>query len=303
MDKNKIGLGKGLSAILGEIDEETSQISALIEKKETSGINYLPLESLQPGKFQPRRVFTKDILDDLVASIKTKGVLQPLLVRQIGNDRYEIIAGERRWRASKEAGLTQVPVIIKDFIDEEPLEVSLIENLQRQDLNPLEEAEGYKRLLDEFKRTQEELARVVGKSRSYVANMVRLLDLPSTVKTYLDKGDITAGHARALLNAKNPEILAKKVVEQGLSVRQTEQLAATEGEKKGRGGNRKISGGGKDREVMAIEAELSSMLKTAVTIRWKGENGKIVIDCDSFEKLDIILQRLTQGGEIKLNNS
>ncbi|MBP5534018.1 MAG: ParB/RepB/Spo0J family partition protein [Alphaproteobacteria bacterium] len=299
MDKNKIGLGKGLSAILGEIDEETSQVSALIEKKDTSGITFLPLESLQPGKFQPRRVFTKDVLDDLVASIKTKGVLQPLLVRQIGNDRYEIIAGERRWRASKEAGLTQVPVIIKDFNDEETLEVSLIENLQRQDLNPLEEAQGYKRLLDEFKRTQEELARVVGKSRSYVANMLRLLDLPSAVKTYLDKGELTAGHARALLNAKNPEKLAKKVVEQGLSVRQTEQLAMTEGEKKGRA-ERKISvGGRKDGDIMALEAELSTLLKTAVTIRWTGKNGKITIECNSLEKLDVVLQRLTNGGEVE----
>ena len=299
MDKNKIGLGKGLSAILGEIEEETNQVSALIEKKDTSGITFLPLESLQPGKFQPRRVFTKDILDDLVASIKTKGVLQPLLVRQIGNNRYEIIAGERRWRASKEAGLTQVPVIIKDFNDEETLEVSLIENLQRQDLNPLEEAQGYQRLMDEFKRTQEELARVVGKSRSYVANMLRLLDLPGTVKTYLDKGDITAGHARALLNAKNPEKLAKKVVEQGLSVRQTEQLAITEGEKKSRA-ERKISiGGHKDSDVMALEAQLSSLLKCAVTIRWNGRNGKIIIECNSLDKLDVIFQRLTNGGEVE----
>ena len=298
MDKNKIGLGKGLSAILGEIEEETSQVSALIEKKDVSGITFLPLESLQPGKFQPRRVFTKDILDDLVASIKTKGVLQPLLVRQIGNNRYEIIAGERRWRASKEAGLTQVPVIIKDFNDEETLEVSLIENLQRQDLNPLEEAQGYQRLMDEFKRTQEELARVVGKSRSYVANMLRLLELPDEVKKYLDKGDITTGHARALLNVKSPEKLVKKVVEQGLSVRQTEQLAITEGEKKGRS-ERSISvGGHKDRDVMALEAQLSTLLKSAVTIRWNGKNGKIIIECDSLEKLDVIFQRLTAGGEV-----
>ena len=299
MDKNKIGLGKGLSAILGEIEEETSQVSALIEKKDVSGITFLPLESLQPGKFQPRRVFTKDMLDDLVASIKTKGVLQPLLVRQVGNNRYEIIAGERRWRASKEAGLTQVPVIIKDFNDEETLEVSLIENLQRQDLNPLEEAQGYQRLMDEFKRTQEELARVVGKSRSYVANMLRLLDLPNTVKAYLDRGELTAGHARALLNAKNPEKLAKKVVDQGLSVRQTEQLAMTEGEKKGRA-ERKISvAGRKDSDIMALEAELSTLLKTAVTIRWTGKNGKITIECNSLEKLDVVLQRLTNGGEVE----
>jgi len=299
MDKNKIGLGKGLSAILGEIDEETSQVSALIEKKETSGITFLPLDSLQAGKFQPRRVFTKDMLDDLVASIKTKGVLQPLLVRQIGNNRYEIIAGERRWRASKEAGLTQVPVIIKDFDDEETLEVSLIENLQRQDLNPLEEAQGYQRLMNEFKRTQEELARVVGKSRSYVANMLRLLELPDGVKFFLDKGELTTGHARALLNAKNPEKLAKKVIEQGLSVRQTEQLAVTEGEKKSRA-ERKISvGGRKDGDIMALEAELSTLLKTAVTIRWTGKNGKITIECNSLEKLDIVLQRLTNGGEVE----
>ena len=299
MDKNKIGLGKGLSAILGEIDEETSQVSALIEKKDVAGITFLPLDSLQPGKFQPRRVFTKDMLDDLVASIKTKGVLQPLLVRQVGNNRYEIIAGERRWRASKEAGLTQVPVIIKDFNDEETLEVSSIENLQRQDLNPLEEAQGYQRLMNEFNRTQEELARVVGKSRSYVANMLRLLELPNAVKTYLDKGDITTGHARALLNAKNPEKLAKKVVEQGLSVRQTEQLAMTEGEKKGRAERTVSVGGRKDRDIMALEAELSSLLKTAVTIRWTGKNGKITIDCNSLEKLDVILQRLTNGGEVE----
>ena len=298
MDKNKIGLGKGLSAILGEIEEETSQVSALIEKKDVSGITFLPLESLQPGKFQPRHVFTKDILNDLVASIKTKGVLQPLLVRQIGNNRYEIIAGERRWRASKEAGLTQVPVIIKDFNDEETLEVSLIENLQRQDLNPLEEAQGYQRLMEEFKRTQEELARVVGKSRSYVANMLRLLELPEVVKSYLDKGELTAGHARALLNAKNPEKLVKKVVEQGLSVRQTEQLAMTEGEKKGRS-ERKISvGGHKDSDVMALEAQLSSLLKCAVTIRWNGRNGKIIIECNSLEKVDVIFQRLTADGEV-----
>lgn len=298
MDKNKIGLGKGLSAILGEIDEETNHVSALIEKKEVAGITFLPLDNLQPGKFQPRRVFTQDMLDDLISSIKTKGVLQPLLVRQIGNNRYEIIAGERRWRASKAAGLTQVPVIVKNFNDEETLEVSLIENLQRQDLNPLEEAEGYQRLLNEFNRTQEELAHVVGKSRSYVANMLRLLELPDGVKTHLDQGEITVGHARALLNAKNPEKLVKKVIEQGLSVRQTEQLATTEGEKKTRTEKNAVAAGRKDGDIMALEAELSTLLKTAVTIRWLGKNGKIIIECNSFEKLDVILQRLTNGGEV-----
>ena len=297
MNQNKIGLGKGLSAILGEIDEETTQVSELIAKNETNGITYLPIDSLQPGKFQPRRIFTPEMLNDLVASIKTKGVLQPLLVRQIGNNVYEIIAGERRWRASKEAGLKELPVIIKNFDDQETLEVSLIENLQRQDLNPLEEAQGYKRLLEEFHRTQEELASVVGKSRSYVANMLRLLDLPKGVQTYLEQGALTAGHARALLNAKNPEKLAKKVVDQGLSVRQTEQLSVVEGQKKTRA-PRTVSVCGKDGDIMALEAELSTLLKTAVTIRWNGKNGKIVIECNSLDKLDTVLQRLTNGGEV-----
>lgn len=298
MDKNKIGLGKGLSAILGEIDEETNQVSALIEKKATDGITFLPIGVLQAGKFQPRKVFKDDYLQDLIASIKEKGVLQPLLVRQIGSNRYEIIAGERRFRASQAAGLSQVPVIIKNFNDEETLEVSLIENLQRQDLNPLEEAEGYQRLMNEFNRTQEELAKVVGKSRSYVANILRLLDLPAEIKTYVEKGDLTAGHARALLNAKNPEKLAKKVLENGLSVRQTELLAATEGEKKGRTERSVAVGGRKDGDIMALEAELSTLLKTGVSIRWTGKNGKIIIECNSLDKLDMVLQRLTAGGEI-----
>ena len=221
-----------------------------------------------------------------------------MLVRQIGANRYEIIAGERRFRASQAAGLSQVPVIIKNFNDEETLEVSLIENLQRQDLNPLEEAEGYQRLMNEFNRTQEELAKVVGKSRSYVANILRLLDLPAEIKTYVEKGDLTAGHARALLNAKNPEKLAKKVLENGLSVRQTELLAATEGEKKGRTERSVAVGGRKDGDIMALEAELSTLLKTGVSIRWTGKNGKIIIECNSLDKLDMVLQRLTAGGEI-----
>ncbi|MGN1091111.1 MAG: ParB/RepB/Spo0J family partition protein [Alphaproteobacteria bacterium] len=299
MNQNKIGLGKGLSAILGEIDEETKQVSDLIAQNETKGITYLPIDVLQAGKFQPRHIFAPEELNDLISSIKTKGVLQPLLVRQIGNNIYEIIAGERRWRASKEAGLKEIPVIIKDFNDEETLEVSLIENLQRQDLNPLEEAQGYQRLLDEFNRTQEELADVVGKSRSYVANILRLLDLPDGVKSYLEQGAITAGHARALLNAKNPEKLAKRVVEQGLSVRQTEQLSVVEGGKKTRAPRTVSVTGHKDGDIIALEAELSTLLKTGVNIRWNGKNGKIVIECNSLEKLDTILQRLTNGGEVE----
>ena len=220
-------------------------------------------------------------------------------LRPGSSDTYEIIAGERRWRASKEAGIREVPVIIKDFSDKETLEVALIENLQRQDLNPLEEAQGYHRLLQEFHHTQEELASVVGKSRSHVANMMRLLDLPDSVKQYVEEGALSAGHARALLNAKNPEKLAKKVMEQGLNVRQTEQLAMTEGEKKPRTAQKVSVGGRKDSDIMALEAELSSLLKTNVTIKWSGRNGKITIECNDLDKLDQVLQRLTTGGPVQ----
>ncbi len=294
---NRIGLGKGLSAIMGEIDDEKT----LSKPQKSAGIEMIELNRLFPGKYQPRRTFKPEELSDLIASIQTKGVLQPLLVRLRpgSSDTYEIIAGERRWRASKEAGIREVPVIIKDFSDKETLEVALIENLQRQDLNPLEEAQGYHRLLQEFHHTQEELASVVGKSRSHVANMMRLLDLPDSVKQYVEEGALSAGHARALLNAKNPEKLAKKVMEQGLNVRQTEQLAMTEGEKKPRTAQKVSVGGRKDSDIMALEAELSSLLKTNVTIKWSGRNGKITIECNDLDKLDQVLQRLTTGGPVQ----
>ena len=294
---NRIGLGKGLSAIMGEIDDEKT----LSKPQKSAGIEMIELNRLFPGKYQPRRTFKPEELSDLIASIQTKGVLQPLLVRLRpgSSDTYEIIAGERRWRASKQAGIREVPVIIKDFSDKETLEVALIENLQRQDLNPLEEAQGYHRLLQEFHHTQEELASVVGKSRSHVANMMRLLDLPDSVKQYVEEGALSAGHARALLNAKNPEKLAKKVMEQGLNVRQTEQLAMTEGEKKPRTAQKVSVGGRKDSDIMALEAELSSLLKTNVTIKWSGRNGKITIECNDLDKLDQVLQRLTTGGPVQ----
>ncbi len=294
----KIGLGKGLSAIMGEIDEASSIIPS--SDKNKNAIEFIDLEKLYPGKFQPRQNFKPEDLADLVSSIKTKGVLQPLLVRLRPGalDTYEIIAGERRWRACKEAGLQQVPVIIKHFSDQETLEVALIENLQRQDLNPLEEALAYSRLLQEFHHTQEALASAVGKSRSHVANMIRLLELPETVKEYLQNGSLSVGHARALLNSQHPEKLAKKVIDQSLNVRQTEHLAMTEGQKKPRTVKTIPVSGRKDSDIMALEAELSSLLKTNVSIKWTGRNGKITIECNDLDKLDQILQRLTSGGQI-----
>ena len=288
---DKIGLGKGLSAILGEIDpvQEAGEKADVVE--------LVPVQSLQPGRYQPRKVFAPEQLADLVASIAAKGVLQPLLVRPIADNKYEIIAGERRWRAASQAGLKQVPAIVRHFSDKETLEVSLIENLQRQDLNALEEAAAYARLMKEFQYTQEELSKVVGKSRSHVANMMRLLELPDSVKKLLESNELSAGHARALLNTAHPETLAKKIIAQGLNVRQAEQLAMQT--KKPRATGTTPAHEHKDRDILALEAELSALLKTAVSIKWTGKSGKITVACNNLEKLDTILQRLTTGGPVE----
>ena len=296
MDKN-LGLGRGLSALMGE--EETTVVSA----GSTDQVLHLDVESLEAGAFQPRRTFEEDALIELVSSIREKGVLQPLLVRKHPqkDGMYEIVAGERRYRAAKIAGLKEVPVIVKDFDDRTTLEVALIENLQRENLNPLEEAEGYKRLLDEFQYTQEELSKVVGKSRSFVANQMRLLDLPDTLKKMVEARQLTAGHARALLNAKNPEALAHQVITKGLNVRQTEKLAMTEGEKQARkpAQQKETPVYKKDNDIMVLENELSSLLKTQVSIKWTGKGGEVVIAYDGLDKLDLILQRLTTGGPVE----
>lgn len=295
MDK-KIGLGRGLSALMGE------DIPADTPVSEGAGITVLNLDVLEPSPYQPRRIFDDNCLVDLVASIKEKGVLQPLLVRRNPRNEnfYEIIAGERRFRASKIAGLTEVPVIIKDFDDKTTLEVALIENLQREDLNPLEEAEGYRRLMGEFNYTQEALSKVVGKSRSYVANMMRLLDLSAHIKHLIDEKKLSVGHARALLNAQDPEKLAQQIIQKGLSVRQAEKLAVSEG---GVAPRKKAPVEGakpakKDNDILVLENELTQLLKTPVSIKWAGNKGEVVISYASLDKLDVILQRLTMGGPV-----
>lgn len=301
MDK-ALGLGKGLSALMGDDLEETTPVSG----GTVSGITMVAIEDLAPSPFQPRRVFNEEALVDLVSSIKEKGVLQPLLVRMssTGETAYEIIAGERRFRASKIAGLAEVPVIIKNFDDKATLEVALIENLQREDLNPLEEAEAYKRLLQEFDYTQEELSKVVGKSRSYVANMMRLLELPQTIKDLVNEKHLTTGHARALLNAQNPEVLAAQIIEKALSVRQAERLVMSEGGKTPRKTTlppfkKTETVYKKDSDLLALETELTNMLQTPVSIKWTGKGGEVVIMYDGLEKLDFILQRLTSGGPVE----
>ena len=277
-------LGRGLNALLGDAEEPAEQ---------AGGIQTVALSDLEPSPFQPRRVFDEKAINDLVESIRTKGVLQPLIVRAKngGDGKYEIVGGERRWRASQLAGLREVPVIVKQFTDKEALEVALIENLQRQDLNALEEAEGYRRLMDEFANTQEELAQAVGKSRSHVANTMRLLGLPEKVKGYQETGKLTSGHARALLTAKEPEVLAETVIAKGLNVRQTEKLAQEGLEKK----KRKTAApkkSEKQEECDSLAADLSRVLGINVSIRPKSVGGELVLFYETLEQLDGLIRRL-----------
>ncbi len=289
MDKN-LGLGRGLQTLMG--DEEFEE-TPVVQNDSVNTVLYKDISELVAGSFQPRRVFTTEALADLVVSIKEKGVLQPLLVRKSArNNLYEIIAGERRFRASKMAGLTKIPVIVKNLTDKEALEVAIIENLQREDLNPLEEAEAYKRLIKEFHYKQEDLSRVIGKSRSYLANMMRLLDLPEEIKTLLEKKEITVGHARALLAADNPVILSREVIKKGLNVRQTEKLATQKN--KAQPVQKE-----KNKHIESLAAQFSALLNTKISIHWAGLTGKVIIDCQSADQLDVILQRISVGGALK----
>ena len=292
------GLGRGLSALLGD-DEDEVVSSVDIGGVETE--KKVAVANLHPGKYQPRHGFNEDDLKDLANSIREKGVLQPLLVRpHPGIDgAFEIIAGERRWRAAQLAQVHELPVIIRDFDDEETLEVALIENLQRQDLSPIEEAQGYQRLRDEFSHTQEALADALGKSRPHVANMLRLLSLPESVKDMLDDGRLSAGHARALLGAENPDVVAVEVLKKGLNVRQTEALVkSSRGTSGGTGGGAgKGTGKGKikDADTLALERDLTNQLGLKVEVRDKKGKGQLVINYENLEQLDGILARLMRS--------
>lgn len=284
-------MGKGLSALLGGSGKASAKPA------EEDAVLQIDIAKLFPSPFQPRRVFSEEGLNDLVTSIKEKGVLQPLMVRKsTGDDKYEIIAGERRWRAAQIVGLRSLPVFIKELTDQEALEVALIENLQRQDLTALEEAEGYRRLMIEFNHTQEELAQVVGKSRSHVGNMLRLLTLSDKIKDMMDQGKLSAGHARALLNAHEPEKLAEKVVKRGLSVRQTEKLASTEGQKQGRRPLlRKMN---KSDDVLHLEQEIGNLIGLRTEIKMKDDKGVLAIHYNSLDQLYQLMNRIGTGGVI-----
>lgn len=289
-EPRKRGLGRGLSALLGEP-------AAIITQEEGDGaVRHLPVEKLIAGRYQPRRHFPQEAIDDLTNSVREKGILQPLLVRPLASGLYEIIAGERRWRAAQAAMLHEVPVIIRRLDDREALELALIENLQRQDLSPLEEAEGFRRLMDEFAHTQEELARVLGKSRSHVANMMRLLALPDPVRHLLEEGALTAGHARALLTAIDPVGLAQQVVAQGLNVRQTEKLAQEAGAGSVKAGKKTLPKLEKDTDIIALERSLSNLIGLHVTIQGQDKGGSLSIHYNNLGQLDDIISRLSVGG-------
>jgi len=287
----KRNLGRGLAELFGEEESGDEELGQSVRTRS------LPIGKIRPGPLQPRRNFDGVALEALVESVREKGILQPLLVRRVAGEAesFEIIAGERRWRAAQLANLHEVPVVVRDMVDSEALEVALVENIQRQDLTPLEEAQGYQRLINEFDHSQGDLGRAVGKSRSHVANMLRLLKLPETVKRLVDDGSLSAGHARALLGCDDPVALARKVVRRGLNVRQTERLvtkiqsqgAVPAGEVLG---NQEVLA--KDADTLALEHDLSGLLGLKVVISLKGEAGDITIHFEALEQLDDVLNRL-----------
>ncbi len=284
-DKKRSQLGRGLSALLGEDSGDYTELDKLRVSR------LVPIEFIHPGPYQPRHGVDDEQIQSLAQSIRDKGILQPLLVRRHPEhaNAFEIVAGERRWRAAQQAQVHEIPVVVRDFSDSEVLEIALVENLQRQDLSPLEEAEGYSRLIKEFSHTQANLARAVGKSRSYVANMMRLLGLPDSVKELVNGGALTAGHARALLNAENPDILARQVVRQGLNVRQTEKLAQTKGVR----ARVRRKAAEKDADTLSLERDLTNLLGLKVEIRFRGVGGSLIIHYRSLDQLDDILHRLS----------
>ena len=279
-------LGRGLGALLGEDNDINIDFDSENTVHSDTMVN---IESLTPGKYQPRTEFDEEALNSLASSIREKGVLQPLLVRRHG-DKYEIIAGERRWRAAKLAGLDKVPVIEKEFTDQEVLEVALVENLLRENLSAIEEAEGFQRLIDEFSHTQEALSQIVGKSRSHIANILRLLSLPESVKKLIKEGKISAGHARALVGLENAEALAEQIIKKGLSVRQVEDLVAKL--KEGRKPETKKTTA-KDEDLAEIEKDLIKKLGLRIKITpSKQGGGKVVMQYGSVAELDMILNIL-----------
>jgi ParB family chromosome partitioning protein len=281
-------LGRGLAALVGDVGDET----AILDRARGSQ-RRVPIEFLRANPRNPRRRFNEEELAELAASIGEKGILQPILVRGVSGKagHFEIVAGERRWRAAQKAGLRDVPVLLMDIGDREALEIAIVENVQRTDLNPLEESAGYESLMDEFKYTQADLARVVGKSRSHVANTLRLQKLPPSVKRYLADGKLTAGHARALLGHEDPEGLAKMIVEHGLNVREAEARAQERPVTRGKQTKRRTKAT-KSPDIRALERRLSDALGLSVEIAQRGAGGEVRVRYKTHEQFEAISRKL-----------
>lgn len=289
MAENRRGLGRGLSALLGEAEEITHAVDP------AAGVREIPIELIHRNPGQPREMFHPEQIEELAASIRENGVLQPILVRPSPSKpgEYEIVAGERRWRAAQSAGLVVVPALVRALSDDKSLEIAIVENVQREDLNAMEEARAYRALMDRFGHTQEKVAEAVGKSRSHVANTLRLMQLPESVQEHVIHGRLTAGHARALLSASEPEQVAELVVDRQLSVREAEALV--------RGGSsapKKASGPrkpAKDADTVALEADLEEALGLSVDVADRGGAGEVRIRYATLEQLDDICRRLTRS--------
>ena len=289
MAEGRRGLGRGLSALLDEAQAATTP-----EGRRAAGVLDVPIELIRRNAEQPRRIFNTDHLDELAASIRERGVIQPILVRPLPDHpgEYQIVAGERRWRAAQLAGLRAIPALVRDLNEMEVMEVALIENVQRADLNALEEARGYAALAKRFTRSTETIAKTVGKSRSHVANTLRLMRLPIAVQEHLESGRLTAGHARALLDLDDAVEIAQRIIKQGLNVRQTEAIA-----KRARGAVLPLPAKvnvGRDPDTLDLERLLANELGLSVEIRGAGETGELRISYASLEQLDDVCARLTR---------
>ncbi|HHW41244.1 MAG TPA: ParB/RepB/Spo0J family partition protein [Syntrophomonadaceae bacterium] len=287
--KNK-GLGRGLRALIPTVPEGAREVDEIVE---------LPLDKIEPGPFQARQDFDEESLSELAASIKTHGVMQPVVVRPLGDDRYQLVVGERRWRACRQAGLQNIPAVIRRVDDLASSEMMLIENVQRKDLNPLEEAQAYKRLIEEFGLTQDEISRRVGKSRPFIANTLRLLQLPPEVQALMAKGFLSAGHGKVLLGLSGPEQqskLAEEIVRRGLSVRDTEKEAQRlQGAKKASKGARQKKDTRQDLELADLEERLRKLLGTKVRIKTGRRGGRIEIEFYSRDELARLLEWFMGG--------
>ncbi|MBV8686662.1 MAG: ParB/RepB/Spo0J family partition protein [Alphaproteobacteria bacterium] len=281
------GLGRGLSSLLGEVAQEAPVSGS---GSAQGGVQLMPISSIEPHLDQPRRHFDEEALEELAASIRSRGLIQPIVVRPHGH-RFQIVAGERRWRAAQRAQLHEVPVLVREFSDSETLEVALLENIQRRDLNAIEEAEAYKRLIDEYGHTQDALAQLIHKSRSHVANLLRLLDLPANVRAMVVTGELSMGHARALVGALDPQALAQDIVARGLSVREAEKLVKFG--KPGRERQPKLEYKGASADIDALERQLGDMVGLKVQIAHRPDGGTVTLHYSTLDQLDMICQRLS----------